>query len=355
MLQKEENMIYPQKNWQKKDPEKVGVNLLKLRKAMNKLDSFFLHNDDEAGASQSVVIKNGYLIWQGDETDAFHPVWSCTKSYISTVLGLLIDENLCSLDTLIYEYVPEIGEEYKGVTLRHLTTMTSGYNAIGYTYDQDGSENPFVPDTPLFAPGTKYLYWDDPMNLFALVLTRISGRSLEEVFTQKIATPLQIQNFKWGQWEHYPEQNNTILNGGSGNLDKGVSTTPLDLARFGLLFLSKGKWDGKQLISEKWVEQATTTQVSNELPNIVYAGRTHLTGSGHYGYNWWTNGVNPNSKKRIIEHAPEGLFYASGLCDNKCFVIPEWEMVVVRMGTCNKRIEMSQYSEFFKLLGDAID
>jgi CubicO group peptidase (beta-lactamase class C family) len=114
-----------------------------------------------------------------------------------------------------------MAEHYPDVTLRHFTTMTSGYRAVGDeprgTYIHGPSRTPFDPSPePLFEPpGSQYAYWDSAMNMFALVLTRIAGEPLEEVFRRRIAEPIGMDAEKW-DWGDAGEDNGIVVNGGSG-------------------------------------------------------------------------------------------------------------------------------------------
>ena len=145
---------------------------------------------------QLVIVRNGRLIWEGADADEVHGVWSCTKSFTSTVLGLLIDDGKCRLDSLASEFLPDLAGSYPDVTLRHFASMTSGYRAVGDEprggYTHGPSPTPLVPDPrPLFAPpGSRYAYWDSAMNQFAHVLTRIAGEPLEELFRRRVAEPI---------------------------------------------------------------------------------------------------------------------------------------------------------------------
>ena len=135
------------------------------------------------GARELVIIRNGRMIWQGDDIDKRHGVWSATKSFTSTVLGLLIEDGKCTLDTRVADVLPELKAHYPDVTLRHLTTMTSGYRAVGDTttgsYKHGPSSTPFQPDPmPLFTPpGSQYAYWDSAMNVFGAGAHRRSPAS----------------------------------------------------------------------------------------------------------------------------------------------------------------------------------
>lgn len=342
-------MFFPDKEWEECTPEAVGVDSARLEMALQYLEQKCKEKGDLEGVNQTVIVKNGKLIWKGVDIDTIHQLWSCTKSFTSTVLGILIDEGKCTLDTPVYTYLPELEKDYKGVSFRHLTTMTSGYNGVGYTYDLDGSENPFVPDSPLFEPGKKYQYWDDPMNVFGKALTRVAGESMYEVFRTRVADYIGLRNWSWGSWG---KEAGVEVNGGSANHGKGIYMSAREFAKFGLLFLNEGNWNGRQLISRNWVRMASSVQVPNSIPNIVYATRTHLCGAGAYGFNWWVNGVNPEGK-HLMPGAPEKTFYASGLNNNKCFVVPEWDMVVVRMGTYHHRLGEWVYGRFFQKISDA--
>jgi hypothetical protein len=147
------------------------------------------------GARELVVIRHGRMIWKGDNIDKRHGVWSATKSFTSTVLGLLIADGKCMLDTHVADVLPELKAHYPDVTLRHFTTMTSGYRAVGDettgSYKHGPSNTPFVPSAkPLFTPpGSQYAYWDSAMNTLGLALTKIAGEPIERLFMSVSSSP----------------------------------------------------------------------------------------------------------------------------------------------------------------------
>jgi len=75
------------------------------------------------------IVRNGWAIWQGPECDRDFPIFSATKSFTSTMLGLLIDDGRVTLDTFAQKFEPVLAEQYPNVTLRHFATMTSGYDS----------------------------------------------------------------------------------------------------------------------------------------------------------------------------------------------------------------------------------
>jgi CubicO group peptidase (beta-lactamase class C family) len=303
-------------------------------------------------------VRNGYLVWQGDRIDRVHGVWSCTKSFTSTILGLLIDDGKCALDAPAARFVPALAADYPAVTLRHFTTMTTGYRAVGDEpqggYLHGPSRTPFEPHVvPLFAPpGTQYAYWDSAMNLLGLVLTRIAGEPLEQLFKRRIADPIGMRPQGWG-WGDYATIDGVVVNGGAGNAGKHVTISAREMARFGHLFLNRGNWNGRQLISRRWVEDATSVQVPATVPWAHPA--SEIDGRGVYGFNWWVNGIEPDGQRKWPA-APPGAFAASGHNNNRLFVIPEWNMVIVRLGLdqSDRRIGDDVWSEFLGQMARAV-
>ena len=120
------------------------------------------------------------------------------------------------------------------------------------------------------------------------------------------------------------------------------------------MFLNKGNWDGKQLISKEWIEMATSVQVPASIP-VADTDRNDVVGPGCYGFNWWINGRKADGKMKL-PGAPEGCYFASGHNNNKCIVIPQWNMVIVRMGEDGHPDDKDVvYGTFLKLIGEAIE
>ena len=239
------------------------------------------------------------------------------------------------------------------VTLRHFTTMTSGYHAQGDEpkggYLHGPSDTPFLPGEPLFEPGKKFAYWDSAMNEFGHVLTRIAGEPMKDLFRRRIADPIGMDPAKW-DWGDFGKVDGVVVNGGSGNHDNHVRISARELARFGLLFLNRGKWNGRQLISEHWVSAATRVSVPADLPWAQ--PESNIDGRGVYGFNWWANGVKPDGK-RPWPSAPPGTFAALGYNNNRCFIVPEWDMVIVRLGT-DGNVQDAVWDAFFQDLTAAL-
>ncbi|MBI4662556.1 MAG: serine hydrolase [Verrucomicrobia bacterium] len=347
-------MTFPGKHWEEATPESQGIDPARLTAAVQ----FLERNSGGDGVKELVVIRNGRLVWKGGDIDKVHGIWSCTKSFTSTVLGLLIEDGKCKLDTPANQVLPELKPAYADVTLRHFTTMTSGYRAVGDEprggYRHGPSTTPFQPSAqPLFAPpGSQYAYWDSAMNEFGLVLTRIAEEPMEALFKRRIADPIGMNPAKWN-WGDYATNDTVVVNGGSGNSNRHIFISACELARLGHLFLNRGNWNGRQLLSAKWIEQATSVHVPATLPWAQ--PESEIDGRGCYGFNWWANGIKADGKP-LWPGAPSATFAAAGHNNNRLFVIPDWRMVVVRLGLdqADRKITDETYGEFLRLIGAAL-
>jgi len=349
--------VFPSDTWPRAAPESQGVDPVKLKDAVDFMDQQF----GPDGAKELVIIRNGYLIWEGPQADAYHPIWSCTKTFTSTVLGLLVDDKRCTLDTRAVEREVHLADQfplYSRIRLRDLASMCGGYQGEVKDVRADqpwGDPMAFLnPRAPYFEAGTTVQYNDHDVFLLGKILTLLVREPLQDVFQRRIADPVGMTRWEWGvsgTVDGVPLNNPPGNPGGSGA--GGIKTTARELARFGLLYLNRGNWSGQQLLSVAYVDQATTNQVpvSAKYRNHDFRGR--------YGFYWWVNGTMANGR-RPLPSAPPKTYTAHGKGCNYCFVIPEWNMVVVRMGT----VPISTGSiakgdrlcdEFFRRLASAIE
>jgi CubicO group peptidase (beta-lactamase class C family) len=353
----QQKMTFPGKEWEVVQPEDEGIDSAKLQAAIEVLNE----KVGKDGVKELVVVRRGRVVWLGDDVDKVHGIWSCTKSFTSTILGLLIADGKCTLDTKAADLYPSLKELYPGVTLRHFTTMTSGYRAAGDAEARGGylhgpSNRPFEPAEPLFPPGQKYAYWDSAMNTFGLCLTAAAKEPLDAILKRRVMDPIGAdpKKWKWGDRGTVAFESGKLrVNSGSGNGGGHVQISAREAARFGLLMLNKGKWRDRQLIPAEWVEQATRVQVPADLPDGF--PKSDIPGSGVYGFNWWVNGKGPDGRLRWPD-SPADAFAAVGHNNNRIWVIPGWKMVIVRLGLdqADRRLTAEGENAFFKKLGEAI-
>lgn len=231
-----DNMIVPDAAWKQATPESQGVDSVKLQAAAE----YLREAGGQEGVKRLVIVRNGRMIWRGPESGKPQGVWSVTKAFTSTAHGLLIEDGKCTLETLAKDYDPALAKYYPNVTLRHLATMTSGLDGVGGAYDFDnqhrGDQNALVePITPFFPPGTKYMYWDEATQHYGYALTQIAGESLHEYLKRRILDPIGITQLTWK-----PDTTGKVL-----NWTGGIEISAEDLARFGLLYLNRGNWNGR--------------------------------------------------------------------------------------------------------------
>lgn len=189
------------------------------------------------------------------------------------------------------------------------------------------------------------------MNMFGLTLTRIAGEPMEQLFKRRIADPMGMNANVW-DWGDYATIDGVVVNGGSGNGGKHVMISACEIARLGHLYLNKGNWSGRQLISREWVESATSPQVPSDLPWAH--PESNFDGRGVYGFNWWTNGIKPDGQRKWPD-VPASTFAALGHNNNGLFVIPDWQLVIARLGLDEKdrKIGDADWSMFLKKVGEA--
>ena len=341
---------FPEENWKTATPESQGVDSASLQQAMNYMDNNFLGN----GSDRTVVIRNGYKIWKGSEIDVKEGIYSATKVFTSTVLGLVVDDGIVDVDSYVKSYLPQIDDtysQYENLLVRHLATMTSGYNGLELpdspcpiqgspAYDR--CEYDLIPSAPEANPGEQWAYRDQNLRKLAEIIIQESGESLESKFRNEIADPIGMKNWDWKT--EACNIDGVIMNEPTGYCLQGVHTVPEDLARLGLLYLNKGNWNGEQLLSESFVNNATTNQVPVSTPcpsSVCYSGR--------YGYYWRVNGLN-SENERLMPDAPPNTYYAYGYKGNFLFVIPEWNMVIARQSAEEGSSLVDKWNEFFRIL-----
>lgn len=326
-------LVFPGDTWQRVTPESQGINSAKLYEALH-----YLHaNSSGVGTDEMAIVRNGYLVWQGPDANHVHEIYSCTKTFTSTVLGLLAAEGVLSVDDHATRYFQALDDQYPQyarIKLSHLATMTSGYNSIMgdgwkfYRTDRPKHHEHVLsyttPGPPMFLAGTSFKYHDPAVHLLGYVLTKAADESLEQIFRKRVADQIGMRRFTWSDYGYRDGMFFNNPAGTPGRDQGGVRSNALDLARYGLLYLNKGNWNGKQILEASFVERATSTQVRAEVQT------KHFDLTGRYGFFWWTNGIAEDGT-RLWPSAPPKTFAAHGAGRNFVFVIPEWSLVIVRL------------------------
>lgn len=273
-----------------------------------------------------LVVHKGELVAEGygndHEINTKHTFWSMGKSVISSLVGLQVDKGIMSLDQK--NLLPEWTDDRRTITLTHMLQATNGLDWVeDYGGVSDATNMLFLkPDAaavaaskPLkYEPGTYFYYSSGTTN----ILSKILRNQLGEEKYQRL--PYEEFFYKIGM-------HNTIMEKDASGTFVGSSfafATGRDFARFGLLMLNKGNWEGTQILSEEWVKFATTP--------------TPAAPIGQYGAQWWLNAGNKeNSDDKLLPDLPNDAFYAGGFEGQWVLVIPSEDLVIVRLGYTPKK------------------
>lgn len=278
------------------------------------------------GHVNGLILKGGRVVAEWGTTERVDMTFSITKSYVSTCAGLAWDDGLLpDLDEPVRERVPDPAFDTPHnapITWRHLLQQTSEWEGELWgkpdmvDRNRDVSREGVNPDKgkarPLNRPGTHWEYNDVRVNLASYAIMRLVGRPLPELLRERIMDPIGAS----GSWEWNGYRNSWVeVNGrkiqsvsGGGHWGGGLFISSRDHARFGQLILNRGRWNGRQILSEKWIEQATT-------PCDVCP---------EYGFMWWLNGPG----QRFHAGTPRSVF-GSGAGGNVLWICPEHDLVAV--------------------------
>lgn len=265
-----------------------------------------------------LVIKNDSIRYE-EYWDSYGPgslsnSFSMAKSIVSILVGIAVDEGkIKSLDQPVCDYLPEFcSDENKPLTIRHLLMMSSGLNYDeGYTslfsqvtrsYYDDDLRKQMLELKVITPPGKQLNYMSANTELLAFIVKKATGMSLSEYASQKLWIPIQAENDAEWSLDHKDGDEKAYC---------CFYSNARDFARIGKLFLQKGKWNGNQVVSEEYVNAAVTpAPVSdNGKPNTIY------------GYQWW-----------LTEYHGKKIFYARGILGQYIFVIPDLNIIFVRLG-----------------------
>jgi CubicO group peptidase (beta-lactamase class C family) len=256
-----------------------------------------------------MIVRHGRVIgegwWKPEAPDKPHVLHSLSKSFNSTAIGLAISDGKLSLDDPVLKFFPndapsDPSDNLKAMKVRDLLTMTCGHDTEPKAVGGAPSVKTFLAHPVQYQPGTHFQY--NTMGSYTLsgILTKATGQTTLEYLKPRLFEPLGIEN---PDWESSPE--------GYSLGGYGLKLCTEDIAKFGQLYLQKGKWNGKQLIPEKWVEQATSKQVPNDQESHSKIGIDWQQG---YGFQFW----------RCTHNA----FRGDGASGQFCVVIPDKDTVV---------------------------
>ena len=224
---------------------------------------FLKSADEEIDSLHSfMLVRNSHVVaaawWKPNSAEKPHVLWSLSKSFASTAVGLVIAEGKLSLDDKVVEFFPnelpaKPSKNLQAMRVRDLLTMSAGHSkeVENLQAQSDWIKSFLAHDVP-HQPGSHFQYNTPATFMLSAIVQKVTGKSVLEYLQPKLFAPLAI---KKPRWDTNPQ--NITLGG------YGLYLCTEDIAKFGQLYLQKGKWQGQQIVPEDWVEQATSKQVSN--------------------------------------------------------------------------------------------
>jgi CubicO group peptidase (beta-lactamase class C family) len=335
---------YPDSVWRTRKPGDLKMNVQKLDSAVNfavgnetkieydlriaNLKAYANEPDyrifgptKHRGKPAGIILRHGYIVAQWGDVKRVDMTFSVTKSYLSTVAGLALDNHLIkSINDPLNNYIWDDkfeGEHNSKITWEHLLNQTSDWS--GCLFDicdwadrppKEGSIDDWK-NRKLLEPGSQFEYNDVRVNLLAYSLLQVWRKPLPVVLKEKIMDPIGASS----TWRWYGYDNSFVnVDGimtqsvsGGGHFGGGLFINTLDHARFGLLFLRKGKWENQQIISGEWVNAVHQPSAANK----------------SYGLMWWTNEEND------LKDVSKKVYYADGFGGNYIVIDNEHDLVIV--------------------------
>jgi len=289
--------------WPDSTPEEQGMDSANLAALLQKIQK------ENLNIHSILVARHGFLVLEAYfppfERETPHNLYSCTKSVTSAAFGIAFQNGLIdSLDTPVQTFFPDLSldsEQKKGITLRHLLTMSSGIEWIeplrsGLSdswslYDANSPVQYFFDRAMAAEPGKQFNYNSGGSHLLSMVIENTAGESTDTYTSRELFLPLGISRYSWQK----DPQGYTI--GGIG-----LAMTSSDMLKFGQLYLNMGTWKGQSLFSPEWVKDSTRAHIAVS-PGI------------DYGYQWWVR--------------PNGIYNALGWGGQQIIVVPHQDMVIV--------------------------
>ncbi|MFC2089536.1 serine hydrolase domain-containing protein [Bacteroidota bacterium] len=233
-----------------------------------------------------MILRHGKVVaegwWNPYKPELKHTLYSTSKSFTSTAIGFAVTENLLTVEDKVISFFPEsipdsVSKNLAAMRIKDLLTMSAGQDPEP-TFSMLPSSNwvkDFLSAPVPNEPGSTFLYNLAATYMLSAIITKVTGNTVLEYLTPRLFEPLQIEGM---DWEVDPDGINT---GGWG-----LRLKTEDMAKFGQLYLQKGEWNGMQVISEAWVEEATTKKI-DQAPDLSEEEKSNSDWQQGYCYKFW--------------------------------------------------------------------
>lgn len=298
-------------------------------------------NENNQELHSLMVLRHGNVVfekWFGENAaDKTHFMKSVSKAFTSMATGFAVQEGLIALDNKVISFfLGDLPETYSSLLqdleIQDLLTMTIGHGPVSTKAGNNENlswEQEFLARPIIYEPGTVFAYDSKASYMLSAIIQKVSGTSLLEYLNPRLFEPLGITGIEW-------LESPTGVNTGGW----GLYLKTEDMAKFGLFLLQKGKWEGEVLLSEKWIEEASSVKITQRPFWVSPDADLNESDWGQgYGYQLWRN--------------RHGGFRADGAKGQYIIVLPEKEAVIVT--TANNNDTQAQLDLIWKYLLPAIE
>jgi CubicO group peptidase (beta-lactamase class C family) len=282
----------------------------------------------EIHATAVIVLHHDAVVAEWGDTVKRTELASVRKSLLSALIGIGAGEKKISLDSTLAQLAiddtsPSLTDVEKQATVRMLLEARSGvYHSALYETADMAAERP---KRGSHDPGTFWYYNNWDFNALGTIYEQAVGTSLYDAFDRQIARPIGMQDYR-------PQDGTYVTGAASVHRAYPIRMSARDLARFALLYLHDGAWEGRQIVPAEWVRDSTRS----------YSIASHGLG---YGFLWWTAGA--ASAHGVL---PEGSFFAWGSGGQFAFVIPAYDMVIVSRVDRDQKLPAPHIRDVARLL-----
>lgn len=280
-------------------PEAQGVDSAVVREYIETADR------DVDSMHSFMLVRHGQVVaeawWAPESADKPHVLWSLSKSFTSTAIGLAVAEGKLSVDDRVLDFFPDDAPEepsanLKAMRVRDLLTMNAGHHDELNWRKAPHWVQAFLAHPVPHKPGTHFRYNTPATYMLSAIVQKVTGETVLDYLTPRLFEPLGIEK---PQWDESPQG---ISIGGYG-----LFLRTEDIAKFGQLYLQRGQWNGQQILPAEWVDLATSKQVSNGSdPNGDW--------DQGYGFQFW--------------RCRNGAYRGDGKDGQFCIVLPEQDAVI---------------------------
>jgi len=316
--------VWPMPAWEQARPDEMGMDAGVLGRA---------HEYALTGGGSGCVVRYGRVVMQWGDKKQRYDLKSSTKAIGVTAVGLALkDGKFKSLNEPAKKYHAGFGMPPESnadtgwldkITLFHLATQTAGFDKPG------GYEK------LLFEPGTKWSYSDGGPNWLAECVTLVYGQDLNTLMFERVFGPIGIKasDLTWRNNAYRAKEIDGIKRREFGS---GISANVDAMARIGYLYLRRGKWQGKQIIPEGFVDMVRVVP-ERVRGSAVVKQESYFNASDHYGLLWW------NNADGTMANVPRDAYWSWGLYDSLIVVIPSLDIVAARAGKSLNKSRNSDY------------